>query len=256
MREAPPAEAGTPTLPRIIPADAGSTGWVPTLSIGWRDHPRGCGEHQFSAYPIDKMLGSSPRMRGAHCDCMYLCFEHRIIPADAGSTGCRAGRWSWSEDHPRGCGEHHSQLPPLGSASGSSPRMRGAHNLTSLIIQHARIIPADAGSTCSLIGNGPVVWDHPRGCGEHSGRGAWVVCRWGSSPRMRGALADAYKDIYYRGIIPADAGSTAPLSTWWCADWDHPRGCGEHCNICSPTRNAPGSSPRMRGAPFRADETM
>ena len=182
---------------------------------------------------------------------MYLCFEHRIIPADAGSTGCRAGRWSWSEDHPRGCGEHHSQLPPLGSASGSSPRMRGAHNLTSLIIQHARIIPADAGSTCSLIGNGPVVWDHPRGCGEHSGRGAWVVCRWGSSPRMRGAQRHCPHGGVPTGIIPADAGSTAISVPRPGTRRDHPRGCGEHHSGRTKRCKLSGSSPRMRGASIR-----
>ena len=30
---------------RIIPADAGSTGWARTGGRGSRDHPRGCGEH-------------------------------------------------------------------------------------------------------------------------------------------------------------------------------------------------------------------
>ena len=32
-------------LARIIPADAGSTRYLLHLLFPWRDHPRGCGEH-------------------------------------------------------------------------------------------------------------------------------------------------------------------------------------------------------------------
>ena len=50
---------------RIIPADAGSTEWAQTPSTGWKDHPRGCGEHTTSPSADWKLTGSSPRMRGA-----------------------------------------------------------------------------------------------------------------------------------------------------------------------------------------------
>ena len=110
-------------------------------------------------------MGSSPRMRGAHCHTSCSPHLKRIIPADAGSTavvrclpvgiipadaGSTLGRpevsmASW--DHPRGCGEH--ALSGLGGwfAGGSSPRMRGAR--FSLLSDRfvLGIIPADAGST-------------------------------------------------------------------------------------------------------------
>ena len=51
--------------PRIIPADAGSTMSSVAISIAFKDHPRGCGEH-FSPHVVMLMpVGSSPRMRGA-----------------------------------------------------------------------------------------------------------------------------------------------------------------------------------------------
>ena len=74
----------------------------------------------------------------------------------------RAGK-----DHPRVCGEHRIYIPHVTGVSGSSPRMRGAHDLLVCRYMKAWIIPAYAGSTrCRrhLTFQG---WDHPRVCGEH-----------------------------------------------------------------------------------------
>ena len=50
---------------RIIPADAGSTPRSPApFRPNW-DHPRGCGEHAGMWMVMVRVLGSSPRMRGA-----------------------------------------------------------------------------------------------------------------------------------------------------------------------------------------------
>ncbi len=71
----------------------------------------------------------------------------------------------------------------------------------------------------------------------------------GSSPRMRGALRQAAQAPVDLGIIPADAGSTAPRTAPARRAGDHPRGCGEHGHDSSWVRFVWGSSPRMRGAP-------
>ena len=49
----------------IIPADAGSTAILSRTHAGWRDHPRGCGEHAMKGGRVTFSQGSSPRMRGA-----------------------------------------------------------------------------------------------------------------------------------------------------------------------------------------------
>ena len=71
---------------RIIPADAGSTQYQSIYVAIGRDHPRGCGEHTVSGNMIPTMIGSSPRMRGAHKRFAIWPKGLRIIPADAGST--------------------------------------------------------------------------------------------------------------------------------------------------------------------------
>ena len=50
--------------PGIIPAYAGNTRRVPLISPPRWDHPRVCGEHEYSMLSGDAAAGSSPRMRG------------------------------------------------------------------------------------------------------------------------------------------------------------------------------------------------
>ena len=70
----------------IIPADAGSTQLVQVLAVEAQDHPRGCGEHNICLRCLSRVLGSSPRMRGALSEFLHNVCGIWIIPADAGST--------------------------------------------------------------------------------------------------------------------------------------------------------------------------
>ena len=193
---------------RIIPADAGSTRWRSSASSPGGDHPRGCGEHLYALTMDSTSMGSSPRMRGAHPLMDRSGGSAGIIPADAGSTRSVRVEAQASADHPRGCGEHEDRRASRPAARGSSPRMRGAPHLYDETSNHSGIIPADAGSTpVELLPIGPPE-DHPRGCGEHSPPLPPRTGSRGSSPRMRGALFLHSFRAFFRGIIPADAGST------------------------------------------------
>ena len=177
-----------PIAVRIIPADAGSTGTLQSMTRDFGDHPRGCGEHLADKAGLAYEPGSSPRMRGAHITNRVHTFPHGIIPADAGSTLC--------------FGQHPSGV------RGSSPRMRGARLVNQTSLLNRRIIPADAGSTTMLSVSAYTRWDHPRGCGEHQRIMRHDLMIQGSSPRMRGAQHHRVGGSLERGIIPADAGST------------------------------------------------
>ena len=131
----------------IIPADAGSTLPVMIIRAIREDHPRGCGEHSMESSITERNMGSSPRMRGAPDVLSRPGITHRIIPADAGSTGepvLPSGRLG---DHPRGCGEHDMDERGPVFIRGSSPRMRGAPASSWCVHGSIGIIPADAGST-------------------------------------------------------------------------------------------------------------
>ena len=94
------------------------------------------------------------------------------------------------------------------SALGSSPHVRGA------------LGPCPA-SPCRIR-------DHPRMCGEHSSRKAFLLESMGSSPHVRGAPCMGIDVLTGYGIIPACAGSTQPVSLALSQSGDHPRMCGEH----------------------------
>ena len=84
--------------------------------------------------------------------------------------------------------------------------------------------------------------------GEHIRPCLWRHARWGSSPHARGAPHLADVDPAPRGIIPACAGSTPPMSGHTEGPRDHPRMRGEHFFNLSALHSAPGSSPHARGA--------
>ena len=151
----------------IIPALAGSTHVHSAIPSAPRDHPRACGEHTPRHTIASFFLGSSPRLRGAPSSIRGKNAGDGIIPALAGSTKSNLFRSSRYRDHPRACGEHRIAGGCLRPAWGSSPRLRGAPHQVEFRGDVERIIPALAGSTCTVLQYGTSYWDHPRACGEH-----------------------------------------------------------------------------------------
>ena len=229
MRGTPLQKTHRPRPTGIIPAYAGNTLSTKSGIDLCGDHPRVCGEHISSERLSIMQSGSSPRMRGTPRRCAMYGGTVRIIPAYAGNTMVVSRVFSFAWDHPRVCGEHigYDSLDP--GSMGSSPRMRGTHQVRSRRRDVAGIIPAYAGNT----------------------RGVSIICaiKRGSSPRMRGTLMAKLPLHGLDGIIPAYAGNTDDFHTQKARPWDHPRVCGEHRLICGASGFGSGSSPRMRGTP-------
>ncbi len=151
----------------IIPACAGSTDRVGAAGSLVGDHPRMCGEHITPNPFANAVLGSSPHVRGALLQRQRHRIRAGIIPACAGSTWSMAIGTAWDGDHPRMCGEHRISVNTVSSSAGSSPHVRGAHNIVGHLIHITGIIPACAGSTARDTSKIAVFRDHPRMCGEH-----------------------------------------------------------------------------------------
>ena len=133
--------------------------------------------------------------------------------------------------------------------------MRGAPCFSILKRQLFGITPAYAGSTyCRPLINQTAL-DHPRVCGEHPFTSRPFACRFGSPPRMRGALVPDSCPVALIGITPAYAGSTMHHHSVQGHSWDHPRVCGEHAMVPVVAEVAGGSPPRMRGAPVRGSRS-
>ena len=197
-----------PVPNRIIPAYAGSTAPFGNPSNPLPDHPRIRGEHQLTETSSPYFLGSSPHTRGAR----------RL----RGETHDRR------TDHPRIRGEHDCGVMVIAGTDGSSPHTRGAPPYPSDWRRRLRIIPAYAGSTRSCRARPARCRDHPRIRGEHVYVAVSSSPNEGSSPHTRGAQLALLPTGARAGIIPAYAGSTAPIvrDANICAD--HPRIRGEH----------------------------
>ena len=174
-----------------------------------------------------------------------------IIPAYAGNTSCRRSWAAYPWDHPRVCGEHRTLTDENGEPWGSSPRMRGTHQIRDVSADIHGIIPAYAGNTGWLGSWDTFQGDHPRVCGEHHTLPFSPSCHSGSSPRMRGTLQCRVASEGESGIIPAYAGNTFSATPTPTSTGDHPRVCGEHPKAVPLTEASAGSSPRMRGTPER-----
>ena len=231
----------------IIPAYAGNTRPALARRSIARDHPRVCGEHGQNAQGTERQGGSSPHMRGTLCRCGLSTRRIGIIPAYAGNTCVVSTLACPSRDHPRICGEHYKHRGSITPNPGSSPHMRGTRDAMARLGSDSGIIPAYAGNTVPVALLHVVPEDHPRICGEHPcNRSKYSFCA-GSSPHMRGTLAQCVVGYDFLGIIPAYAGNTYWKLHELYVRRDHPRICGEHLVSDVLFAVDSGSSPHMRG---------
>ena len=165
-------------------------------------------------------------MRGKPVCVQAFAVRTRIIPAHAGQTTPPDWKHWYRTDHPRACGANHVPLFMIMGISGSSPRMRGKPPLTETSPVQLRIIPAHAGQTRSWRRRSQATSDHPRACGANSMTCATCFHGCGSSPRMRGKLANRMLCVPVCRIIPAHAGQTCEASSCSPVTADHPRACG------------------------------
>ena len=114
------------------------------------------------------------------------------------------------------------------AAEGSSPLTRGKHEAGMLALARLGLIPAHAGKTLSADAQVSNDQAHPRSRGENTHTACARTIIEGSSPLTRGkpGALDMYEDT--RGLIPAHAGKTEPLTGGGVLAGAHPRSRGEN----------------------------
>jgi len=210
-------------------------------------HPRGCGEQTNAPTQINRITGSSPRVRGTADPARGPTAPRRFIPAGAGNRSrSRPGTARWPV-HPRGCGEQRTPSRSSRQSSGSSPRVRGTGAIRIGLEFADRFIPAGAGNRHATTCHDCTGSVHPRGCGEQRALGPRRKPDAGSSPRVRGTAADRRQALLPDRFIPAGAGNSTAASACVRPSAVHPRGCGEQAIWANPRGLELGSSPRVRG---------
>ena len=170
---------------------------------------------------------SPPRMRGTPGLRIETGGQRPFTPAHAGNTQESPESIGLDPVHPRACGEHIPELPPITKIDRSPPRMRGTLKHLQYVRNEWRFTPAHAGNTQQVKIQGHQAPVHPRACGEHV------------AILSLAGLCDRF--------TPAHAGNTDAAKCRISALTVHPRACGEH--RCEFGRGASKgrSPPRMRG---------
>ena len=125
--------------------------------------------------------------------------------------------------------------------------MRGKQVLSESHTAGLGLIPAHAGKTRLQTVNRRSAWDHPRSCGENRIEVTDIPALSGSSPLMRGKLADGTDHGTDAGLIPAHAGKTSRSRAGMRRPWAHPRSRGENGLLFTDQPVVVGSSPLTRG---------
>ena len=109
----------------LIPARAGTTGWVREDGQLYGAHPRSRGDHNRGNRARFRGGGSSPLARGPLGRRGSSWPPGGLIPARAGTTSFRRRARSSSRAHPRSRGDHSVRQMRRDPAGGSSPLARG-----------------------------------------------------------------------------------------------------------------------------------
>ena len=137
-------------------------------------------------YGNNTAQGSPPRVRGKGPQHGLRLQGQGITPAYAGKSKNHLVLQRLSGDHPRVCGEKASDLKRPLAFLGSPPRVRGKACIADDEARAAGITPAYAGKSDQAGLQCGRVWDHPRVCGEKTGKEAAFLSKLGSPPRVRG----------------------------------------------------------------------
>ena len=231
MRGTGHLEAGGKKPRRFIPACAGNSFPKSATYVETAVHPRVCGEQTSDATTGSPDDGSSPRVRGTVPSADPPPARRRFIPACAGNSPRPFAARHFLPVHPRVCGEQS--------------------RVSFMYAVIPRFIPACAGNRliASIIQN--IISVHPRVCGEQESSRRAPISSSGSSPRVRGTVAQKAVTYILDRFIPACAGNSSAPRSVSPPQTVHPRVCGEQTIFQAVRTASVGSSPRVRGTVTR-----
>ena len=152
------------------------------------DHLRVCGADLCRPRNMNRLPGSSPRVRSRPVTQSAGKYGSGIISACAEQTTRTRNTWARTTDHLRVCGADARRFDIDAIARGSSPRVRSRHDGWKCAYANTGIISACAEQTACRAQRAWRARDHLRVCGADAAAVAVVMFVAGSSPRVRSRL--------------------------------------------------------------------
>ena len=107
------------------------------------------------------------------------------------------------------CGEKSIGTKAKNVLQGSPPHVRGKGSREDILGFADGITPACAGKSSLISVLAPMIWDHPRMCGEKSGIIERSHAKAGSPPHVRGKVSSRRNKLKGARITPACAGKSS-----------------------------------------------
>ena len=149
--------------------------------------------------------------------------------------------------HPHACGEIATNRWSNRRSNGTSPRLWGDSNITSMASPTRRYIPTLVGRFFAFLCAGLMGAVHPHACGEillFLGAGRAFA---GTSPRLWGDYEAASGRYHRNRYIPTLVGRFRYFRISIDQKPVHPHACGEIGQLLATVSRDPGTSPRLWG---------
>ena len=152
------------------------------------DHPHAYGDKLFALKSSILPMGSSPRVWGQVSAAFCVAVNHGIIPTRMGTSRLSPFGAEGSEDHPHAYGDKLVLIYGISLIAGSSPRVWGQVDPSSLASNNGRIIPTRMGTSYIRYGIKLGKQDHPHAYGDKFTSVKVCFLLGGSSPRVWGQV--------------------------------------------------------------------
>ena len=156
------------SIMRIIPTRMGTSDGAATGNKSKEDHPHAYGDKLFALKSSILPMGSSPRVWGQVSAAFCVAVNHGIIPTRMGTSRLSPFGAEGSEDHPHAYGDKLVLIYGISLIAGSSPRVWGQVDPSSLASNNGRIIPTRMGTSYIRYGIKLGKQDHPHAYGDKS----------------------------------------------------------------------------------------
>jgi len=232
---------------RNIPTRVGKTCGPDSPGPRSAEHPHARGENCPGVAGVLGLRGTSPRAWGKLLRVYDRNPPRRNIPTRVGKTAVGVSVGGLVSEHPHARGENAPGLLQWLPVVGTSPRAWGKPLSFRFSLSRLRNIPTRVGKTPPWPKQYHPMSEHPHARGENLGGLAFMLDKFGTSPRAWGKLTQGDRARFGVRNIPTRVGKTIRCAERCGAVMEHPHARGENEKHDVSQHDSAGTSPRAWG---------